>query len=213
TNVGEVVVMVTAISLGLPAPLHATQLLWINLITDTLPAVALGMDPGDPDIMDQPPRNPGEGFFAQGALLRILTGGLLIGTLTLGGYWLGYFTHGYRPFDGEIPQEVQRYARSMAFMTIVSCQLFYALSFRHQIRSLFSIGIFSNKYLIWAIVLGFGLQLLVMGIPILQNAFRLEMLDATSWAYVLGLGLIPLILSEVIKGFERFRNKKKSAFV
>jgi len=213
SNVGEVVVMVTAISLGLPAPLHATQLLWINLITDTLPAVALGMDPGDPDIMDQPPRNPGEGFFAQGALLRILTGGLLIGTLTLGGYWLGYFTHGYRPFDGEIPQEVQRYARSMAFMTIVSCQLFYALSFRHQIRSLFSIGIFSNKYLIWAIVLGFGLQLLVMGIPILQNAFRLEMLDATSWAYVLGLGLIPLILSEVIKGFERFRNKKKSAFV
>ena len=83
TNVGEVVAMVVAILIGMPAPFIATQLLWINLLTDTLPAVALGMDPGDPDVMQQEPRNPKESFFAKGAGMKIMLGGTLIGLLTI----------------------------------------------------------------------------------------------------------------------------------
>ena len=209
SNVGEIITMVTAISLGLPAPLHATQLLWINLLTDTLPAVALGMDPGDPDIMKQPPRNPRESFFAHGALRRILTGGFLIGALTLLGFWFGYTSHGYSPFDAHVPEQIHDYARTMAFMTIISCQLIYSLTFRHQLRSIFQTGLFTNKYLIGAIVLGFGLQLLVMGIPVMQKAFKLQMLDSRSWLFALGLGMVPFLLNEIVKWIERLIHKGK----
>src|SRR5690606_29055252 len=209
SNVGEIITMVTAISLGLPAPLHATQLLWINLLTDTLPAVALGMDPGDPEIMKQPPRNPRESFFAHVALSMILPGGLLIAALTLLGFWFGYTTHGYSPFDAHVPEQIHDYARTMAFMTIISCQLIYSLTFRHQLRSIFQTGLFTNKYLIGAIVLGFGLQLLVMGIPVMQKAFKLQMLDSRSWLIVLGLGLVPFLLNEIVKWIERLIHKGK----
>ncbi|MEP7376834.1 MAG: HAD-IC family P-type ATPase [Chitinophagaceae bacterium] len=185
SNVGEVVAMVLAILIGLPAPLIATQLLWINLLTDTLPAIALGMDPGDPDVMQQKPRNPKESFFAQGAGLRIILGGTLIGLLTIFAFWLGYHEHGYSPYDNAIPENVHEYARTMAFMTIVSCQLLYSLTFRHHIKSLFKTGIFSNKYLIGAVAIGLLMQLLVMGIPVMQKAFKLQMLDVRGWIYVI----------------------------
>lgn len=210
SNAGEVVTMITAISLGLPAPLHATQLLWINLLTDTLPALALGMDPSDPDIMNQPPRNPQESFFAHGTIRRIVMGGLLIGALTLVGFWLGYYTHGYSPFDSDVPEQAHQYARTMAFMTIVSCQLIYSLTFRHRIRSIFQTGLLSNKYLIGAIGLGFALQLLVMGIPLMQKAFKLQMLDSQGWVYVIGMGLVPLLFNEIFKWVDRLIHKRKT---
>lgn len=210
SNSGEVITMVTAIGLGLPAPLYATQLLWINLLTDTLPAVALGMDPGDPGVMNQSPRHPKEGFFAHGALRRIITGGFLIGALTLLGFWLGFSTHGASPFDSEISEEAHQYATTMAFMTIVSCQLLYSLTFRHPTKSIFQTGLWTNKYLLGAIVVGFALQLLVMGIPFMQKAFKLQMLDQQGWLIVIGLGLVPLFLNELIKLGERVAMKRKS---
>lgn len=209
SNMGEVVAMVTAILLGLPAPLIATQLLWINLLTDTLPAVALGMDPRDPDVMKQKPRDPAEGFFARDAVRRILLGGFLIGLLTLTGFWFGYYEHGYSPFDSHIPSDTHEYARTMAFMTIVSCQLLYSFTFRHPKKSVFQSSPFANKYLVGAVVLGFALQLLVMGIPFMQKAFRLQMLDAAGWINVLILGLIPVFLNEVIKFISRMQSKNK----
>lgn len=209
SNMGEVVAMVTAILLGLPAPLIATQLLWINLLTDTLPAVALGMDPRDPDVMKQKPRDPAEGFFARDAVRRILLGGFLIGLLTLTGFWFGYYEHGYSPFDSHIPSDTHEYARTMAFMTIVSCQLLYSFTFRHPKKSVFQSSPFANKYLVGAVVLGFALQLLVMGIPFMQKAFRLQMLDAAGWINVLVLGLIPVFLNEVIKFISRMQSKNK----
>ncbi len=206
SNVGEVIAMIVAILIGLPAPLIATQLLWINLLTDTLPAVALGMDPGDPDVMRQPPRNPKESFFAKGAGRRIILGGTTIGLLTLVGFWLGYYEHGYSPYDKNIPEDTHQYARTMAFMTIISCQLLYSLTFRYDTKSLFRTPIFSNKYLVGAIVVGLVLQLLVMSIPFMQKAFKIQMLNARGWIYVIILGLIPIIVNEIVKWAARSRH-------
>ena len=208
SNLGEVIAMFVTILIGWEAPLLATQLLWINLLTDSLPAIALGMDPGDPDVMKEKPRNPKESFFAGGAGLQIIVGGILIGGITILAFWYGYFQHGYSPFDASVPEEVVEYARTMAFMAIISCQLFYSLAVRNSNKSIFQVGIFSNKYLVGAIVLGFGLQLVVIGIPAMQNAFKLQMLDARGWVIVILAGMVPLIFNELYKLFLR-TNKRK----
>ena len=202
-NLGEVMAMVVTILAGWEAPLLATQLLWINLLTDSLPAVALGMDPGDPDVMKEKPRNPKESFFAGGAGLNTVLGGMLIGAITIVAFWYGYYEHGYGPYDTSVPADVLEYARTMAFMAIISCQLFYSLAFRNGKKSIFTIGVFSNKYLMGAIVLGLLLQWVVIGIPAMQSAFKLQMLDYRGWIMVLALGLVPLIFNELSKLFLR----------
>jgi Ca2+-transporting ATPase len=212
-NLGEVIAMIVPIFFGLPAPLIATQLLWINLITDSLPAIALGMDPDDPDVMKEKPRPPDESFFAHGAGMRALTGGLVIGILTIFAFWYGFYEHGYSPFDDSVPENVLRYARTMAFMTIVSCQMFYSLAFRSSIKSFFQSGIFTNKYLIGTVVLGLSLQLIVIGVPAMQDAFKLQMLDFMGWIYVIVLGLVPLAVNELFKIFLRMRGKPSASLL
>jgi Ca2+-transporting ATPase len=209
SNMGEVVVMVVCILLGLPTPLIATQLLWINLLTDTLPAVALGMDPGDPDVMTLKPRNPKESFFSDRAGVQVIVGGVLIGLLTTFAFWYGYHTNGYSPRDSNVPNEVTEYARTMAFMTIIACQLLYSLSFRHNTKSIFQVGIFSNLYLIGAIVLGFALQLFVLGVPFMRDAFKLQILSMEGWVNAIALGFVPLAINEIVKTFIRASRKRK----
>lgn len=207
SNLGEVVAMFVTIVVGWEAPLLATQLLWINLLTDSLPAVALGMDPGDPDVMKEKPRNPKESFFAGGAGLHIILGGILIGAITILAFWFGYYEHGYSPFDDTVPENIVSYARTMAFMAIIACQLFFSLSVRNNKKSIFTIGVFSNKYLIGAIILGFLLQLVVIEVPFMQKAFKLQMLDLQGWIMVLVLGLVPLVFTEAYKLIVRFNKK------
>lgn len=204
-NLGEVVAMLVTLLIGWQVPLLATQLLWINLLTDSLPAIALGMDPGDPDVMKEKPRNPKESFFAQGAGFHAVMGGLIIGALTILAFWYGYYEFGYKPYDENIPQHVTDYARTMAFMVLVASQMFYSLAVRNSTKSIFKIGIFSNKYLVGAIVLGILAQLIVIGIPAMQKAFNLQMLDAKAWMMAVFLGLVPLLLNEVYKVFARKR--------
>lgn len=208
SNLGEVAAMLGAILAGWQAPLLATQILWINLLTDSLPAVALGMDPGDPDVMKERPRKPDESFFAGGAGFNIISGGVLIGIITILAFWYGYAVNGYSPFDSSVPAHVLEYARTMAFMAIISCQLFYSLSFRHDRKSIFAVGIFSNRYLISAIAIAMLLQFLVIYIPALQSAFRLKMPDAQGWLIVLTAGLAPLVFREVLK--QVFRRSSKT---
>lgn len=202
-NMGEVITMLVAILAGLPLPLIATQLLWINLVTDTLPAVALGMDPGDHDVMKAKPRTINENFFSQGAGRRVIMAGILIGALTITAFLSGYYTKGYNPFDNNIPEMVHQYARTLAFLTIIACQLFYSLSFRHQYKSVFTVGIFSNQYLLGAILLGFGLQFIVLYVPLMSNAFKLQSVGISDWLLILGLGVLPLAGNEIIKIFTR----------
>ncbi len=206
-NLGEVITIFVTQLLGWSAPLLATQLLWINLITDSLPAIALGMDPGNHDVMKEKPRPAKESFFANGASRHVLLGGFLIGALTITAYFYGYYEHGFSPFDKQVPQNTIEYARTMAFMVLVVCQLFYSLALRNERKSIFSIGLFSNKYLVGAIVLGLALQLIVVGIPAIQTAFHLQMPDLRAWGIIFSLGITPLVVSELIKVFIRVSKK------
>ena len=201
--------MFVTLMMGLAAPLIATQLLWINLITDSFPAIALGMDPGNPDVMNEKPRDSKESFFAGGAGFHIVLGGLLIGGLTMLAFWFGYYEHGYSPFDSSVPVSTVEYARTMAFMVLVMCQLFFSLAVRNSSKSIFQIGIFSNKYLVGAIVLGVLLQLFVITVPFMRNAFHLQMLDLGGWVIAISLGLIPLVINEIVKIFIRARLKRE----
>jgi Ca2+-transporting ATPase len=207
-NLGEVVALFVTLLIGLEAPLIATQLLWINLITDSFPAVALGMDPGNKDVMKEKPRNAKESFFAGGAGIHLILGGVLIGFLTIVAFWFGYYEHGFSPFDHSAPENTVEYARTMAFMTLVMCQLFFSLAVRNHSKSIFQIGVFSNKYLVGAIVLGVLLQLIVIGIPFMQKAFHLQMLDLGGWIIAVSLGLVPLLINEIVKIFIRARLKR-----
>jgi Ca2+-transporting ATPase len=212
-NLGEVFTVFFTLIIGWKAPLIATQLLWINLITDSFPAIALGMDPGNPDVMREKPRDSKESFFARGAGLSIILGGILIGVLTIFAFWYGYYEHGYSPFDKSAPDDTVEYARTMAFMVLVISQLFYSLAVRSSSESIFRTGLFSNRYLTASIIIGILLQLIVIGIPVMQHAFNLQMLDLKGWVMAVFLGLVPLLLNEFSKVFIRSGKKKAAQFI
>jgi Ca2+-transporting ATPase len=207
-NLGEVIAVSVSLLSGWEAPLIATQLLWINLVTDSFPAVALGMDPGSPDVMNEKPRDAKESFFAGGAGIHVIIGGILIGALTIFAFWYGYYEHGFSPFDHSVPENTVEYARTLAFMVLVICQLFFSLAVRNTSKSIFQIGLFSNIYVTGSILLGVLLQLVVIGFPVMQRAFHLQMLDLRGWIIAFSLGLVPLILNEIVKLFIRARVKK-----
>ena len=198
-NLGEVLVMFVTLALGWPVPLIATQLLWINLITDSLPAIALGMDGDDSDVMNEKPRDAKESFFSQGAGIHVVLGGILIGLITILAFWYGFYELGYSPFDKQIPEEVVKNARTLTFLVLVCSQLFYSFGLRNSQKPFYQFKIFSNQYLNGAIVLGLFLQLSLLFIPVLRNAFKLHLPDMNGWLMALGLGLIPLIVLEISK--------------
>lgn len=198
-NLGEVVTIFVSILFFWPVPLLPTQILWMNLITDTLPALALGVDPGDKDIMKKKPRDPKESFFAKGAGVRAVIGGTLIGILTLAAFYIGLREHGYSLGAQNIPEDVLTYARTMSFVVIVASQLFFSLSMRSFSKSILKVGLFKNKYLIGAIIVGFILQIGVISIPFLANAFKVHNLSLYDWDLVIILALVPLVVNEIIK--------------
>ncbi len=207
-NLGEVVTILASILFFWPVPLIPTQILWINLITDSLPAIALGIDPGDKDVMKKKPRDPKESFFAKGAGFRAVIGGILIGALTLTAFYFGLAKHGYSLGADNIPEEVLTYARTMAFIVLAASQLFYSLTIRNSSKSIFQIGLFSNKYLIASIIMGIILQLGVISVPFLANAFKVHNLTLKDWGIVLLLALVPFIVNEIIKMFTMTAERK-----
>jgi len=207
-NLGEVISIFASILFFWPVPLLPTQILWMNLITDTLPALALGVDPGDKDVMKKKPRDPKESFFAKGAGLRAVIGGSLIGILTLVAFYLGLREFGYSLGSKNISEEALTYARTMSFVVIVASQLFYSLTMRNSTKSIFSIGLLTNKYLIGAIIIGFILQFGVISVPFLASAFKVHNLSFTDWDLVILLALVPLAVNEIIKIFMRYTEKE-----
>lgn len=208
-NLGEVIAIFVSILFFWPIPLLPTQILWVNLITDTLPAIALGVDPGDKDVMKNKPRDPKESFFANGAGVRAIIGGTLIGVLTLVAFWFGLREYGYSLGSRNIPEDVLTYARTMAFVVLAISQLFYSLTMRNATKSIFQIGLFSNRYLIGAIIIGVFLQLGVISIPFLAEAFKVHGLSVNDWGIVMSFALIPLLVNEIIKMFMRVAEKKR----
>lgn len=204
-NLGEVVAILASVLFFWPVPLIATQILWINLLTDTLPAIALGVDPGDKEVMKRKPRDPKESFFAHGAGTRAALGGLLIGLITIIAFAFGLSAEGYSLSTANIPDETLAHGRTMAFIVLAASQLFYSLAKRNNTKSIFQIGLFSNKYLIGAIIIGLLLQVLVINIPVLAAAFGMQPISLADWGIAIGLAFLPLIVNEIIKIFMRMR--------
>ena len=165
TNSGEILTMFIAVLVGLPVPLLAIQILWVNLITDGLPALALALEPAEQDVMQRPPRPPRESVFARGLWQHILWVGMLMATGTL----------------AIMIWALSRYslesAQTMVFLTLASFQLFHVMAIRSERQSLISLGPLSNPYLTAAVALAFALQLAVTYLPPLQGAFRTVNLD------------------------------------
>lgn len=207
-NLGEVICVFLATLLGWPLPLVATQLLWVNLVTDTLPAICLGIDPGDKDVMNRKPRNPKESFFAGGAGMRAVVGGTTIGLLTLLAFYLGINHNGNGIEIGQITEGMEEltYGRTMAFIVLTFSQLFYSLSMRNSKKTIFEVGILGNKFLILAIIIGMFLQIGLTSIPAIATVFKVTSLDPAHWGIVIGLSLVPFVINEIIKVIIRGKN-------
>ena len=199
-NLGEVFCVFFATVFGWAIPLVSTQLLWINLVTDTLPAISLGMDPGDKDVMNRKPRDPKESFFAEGAGMRAIVGGVLIGILTLVAFYLGIIHSGDVPIkEAKEGTEIVTYGRTMAFIVLTFSQLFYSLSMRNSKKTIFEVGFFGNISLIISIIISMILQVLLISIPPIAEMFKVTALDPSHWEMVIGLSLIPFAINEIIK--------------
>ena len=199
-NLGEVLCVFFATVFGWAMPLVPTQLLWVNLITDTLPAISLGMDPGDKDVMNRKPRDPKESFFAEGAGMRAIVGGVLIGILTLVAFYLGIIHSGDVPIkEAKDGTEIVTYGRTMAFIVLTFSQLFYSLSMRNSKKTIFEVGFFGNMFLIISIIISIILQVLLISIPPIAEMFKVTALDPSHWGIVIGLSLIPFAINEIIK--------------
>ncbi len=173
-NTGEIIIMFLATLAGLPLPLIPIQVLWVNLVTDGLPAMALGVDRPDPDIMLRPPRKTGESIFARGLSTKIIFRGLYIGLASL----LVFVTALYLG-DGDL-----KLARTMAFVTLVFSQLFHVFECRSERYSVFEIGFWSNPYLAGAVMVSITMQLAVVYTPLFQQVFQTVPLNGFQWGMV-----------------------------
>lgn len=192
TNIGEIVTIFMGLVLGLKTPLLAIQLLWINLVTDSLPAIALGLEPTDVDIMNKKPRDPKKSLFADGLWGRIFTEGIMLGMLTLFAFSLGNKLYGL---------EV---GRTMAFVSLGVLELVHSFNIKSE-QSIFKMGLFENKYLIGAFVLGTVLQIGVVILPGIASYFKLVSLNSIQWCYTLGISVLPIIIIEVQKKFNEIK--------
>lgn len=188
-NLAEIAVIFIAILAGLPSPLTPIQLLWLNLITDGAPALALGMEKGDPDIMVQSPRPPDEPVINRPMRTRIGIQTLAIAGVTLFAYWMGI-----QLYPG-IPEE----AKTMAFVTLSFSELLRAFTARSERYPLHKIGLFSNKWMFYAVASSLLLLLAVIYVPFLQPIFNTVPLGWTEWQIVLPLLFVPAIVAELSK--------------
>ena len=193
-NAGEVLLMFFAAVIGWPVPLVAIQILWINLVTDSLPALALGMEPPERDIMSRQPRPPHEAVITRERGLLILFHGTLIAAVAALGFWLIY--------QGDEAHLAR--ARTVAFCVTAYAQLFFAIGCRSQTSTLPQLGLFSNPHLLGAIVISGLLQLGVVMLPFAQPVFEVTAPPTREWLLVILLSLTPVTIVEVVKLLRAF---------
>ena len=200
-NIGEILTIALATLLRFPQmPLAPVQLLWLNLVTDSLPALALGVEPVEEGIMNQPPRQAGESLFAHGFAFRLIWQGVLVGALTLVAYVAGAWA---------LPGGSLAVGNTMAFATLTLCQLFHAFDVRSETRSILSVGLTSNGAMNKAFLIGLAMQLAVLLAPPLQTVFSTVSLSPRAWGVVLILALTPVAVCEVVKAVVRSRKEGK----
>jgi Ca2+-transporting ATPase len=214
SNVAEIMIIFLATLAGLPAPLTAIQLLWLNLVTDGAPALALAMERGDPDIMKQKPRAKHEPIINRSMGLGIVIQTITQTSAVLTAFALGLYWHidqalpaGVNPLLGLIEHDWRgvdvQTAETMAFLTLSLCELLRAYTVRSERASLLRIGLFSNRYMQYAVGLSISLLLLVSSVPFLQPIFNTHFLNLNEWLIVIGLALIPAVSEEITKFFLR----------
>ena len=186
TNVGEIVTIFFGLLLGLESPLLAIQLLWINLVTDSIPAIALGLERPEIDIMDKKPKDPKKGIFADGLWGNIFVEGMMIGILTLLAFSIGNNKYGL-----EI-------ARTMAFVCLGMLELVHSFNIKSD-KSIFKVGIFENRFLIGAFLLGTILQCGIVFVPMFTKIFKLTQLNIIQWVYCITISILPIIIMECQK--------------
>ena len=204
SNIGEVLTIFVASLLGVvgvltgddATPLAAMHLLWINLITDSLPAFGIGMEEADESVMNEKPRSKHEGFFANGYAWKICLEGIVIGGVTLVAYLLGNLV-----FNNHM------IGQTMAFLTLSSTQLFHAYNVKSK-HSVFSPKSYKNKFMNFAFIVGFALQIAVIYIPGIQDLFEFEPLTIAQFGICMGLSLVMVVIMEIVKLVNRIKAKK-----
>ncbi|TXK89436.1 cation-transporting P-type ATPase, partial [Parageobacillus sp. SY1] len=183
SNVGEILVMLFAMLLALPLPLVPIQILWVNLVTDGLPAMALGIDRAEENVMKRPPRHPKEGVFARGLGWKIVSRGFAIGMVTLAAFMTAYERSGHELV----------YAQTVAFATLVMAQLIHVFDCRCE-RSIFDRNPLENIYLVGAVIISILLLLVVIYYPPLQGIFHTVPIASFDWLLIIGLAALPTFL-------------------
>jgi Ca2+-transporting ATPase len=192
-NVSEVLVMLFAALIGLPLPLLPIQILWMNLVTDGFPALALAVDPKSPDLMKQPPRRPEARLLDGGTLLAIGAQGVMLGAIALGAFAYSLYV---------LHQEVEQ-ARTVTFTVMVIAQLVHAFNCRSERLSLFQVGIWTNRPLLLAFSFSLAIQVAVLTVPAAAPIFKVASLPIEDWVLMGAMGLLPFLLMELIKALRR----------
>jgi Ca2+-transporting ATPase len=197
-NCAELLTVFVALMLGWPLPLGALQILWLNIVTDIFPALALALEPSVPGMMNRPPRDPKEPLLPARLLLMIAWQGLLLAAVTLLAFFLGMRTHGAQG-------EGLNRATTLAFMTLAIVQVVHVFSARSETRSAFDGRLIRNKWLWAAVALCLLLQVAAVYVPFLRRVLSTVALDANDWGIVVGCSLLPLAIVEIVKWIQRRR--------
>lgn len=192
TNIGEIVTIFVGLILGIKSPLLAIQLLWINLVTDSLPAIALGLEKEEENIMNKLPRNPKKSLFADGLWWKILIEGSMLGMFTLLA-----FSIGNKLYSVEV-------GRTMAFISLGMLELVHSFNIKSE-ESIFKKGIFENKYLVGAFLLGTMLQVVVVVVPPLAEIFSLVPMTGIQWLYTILISIAPILIMETQKAVNGYK--------
>ncbi|MCE5313648.1 MAG: calcium-translocating P-type ATPase, PMCA-type [Armatimonadota bacterium] len=198
TNAGEILTVAVAVSIGWPLPVSAVQLLWVNLITDSAPSLALAADPPSEDVLTKPPRNTSENVINRQSIQRLALVAPIMAVASLAAFLLGQSAHGLAT------------GRSMAFVTLSAAQLFNAVNVRSSGKSTFQISPFTNMWLVAAIIIALILQIMPVQIPGLQKIFGTVGLSLAQWATAIGLASLILWTEEVRKIIARFTGDASS---
>lgn len=212
SNMSEVMTIFTASVLGFSI-LRAPHLLWINLITDCFPALALGVEPGEPDVMQQKPRSKNEGVFAGGLGVDLVYQGIMVAVLTLVAYFIGYLTSGGALTlaalqDGTLYADAKLCGTTMAFLTMSMAEIFHSYNMRSQRHSIFTLGT-HNFFLFGAMMAALVLTTAVIEIPVLAEMFDFAELDLVHYLMALGLSVTVIPIVEIVKFFQRLTGKRK----
>ena len=203
SNMSEVLGIFCATLMGFTL-LNPVHLLFINLVTDCFPALALGMEKAEPDVMNRPPRNSREGIFAGGLLGDIIYQGILVTALTILSYWMGNF---FETGVFSLPAGVSEHGMTMAFLTMSMCEIFHSFNLRSQRNSVFSLH--GQNPVLWAAMIGsLILTTAVLEVPFLANAFGFTPVGAAEYGVALCLAVLVILVAEAVKFFQRRRRRQ-----